>query len=128
MFFSVKTIGLFDNISKFEWWATKQEHFSVVSSYIRFIHILLLFYTLKVIVSFFSAGCYLFKEFLESEIADENLKFWLACEDLKNSKQKRIEKRILDIYETYIDVYSPHEVRICKSRTSKSTHINNLII
>uniref|UniRef100_H2YE85 RGS domain-containing protein n=1 Tax=Ciona savignyi TaxID=51511 RepID=H2YE85_CIOSA len=59
------------------------------------------------------AGRFVFRVFLESEIADENLKFWLACEDLKNTtKQKRIEKRIQDIYDTYINVYSPHEVNI----------------
>ncbi|CAK8697959.1 unnamed protein product [Clavelina lepadiformis] len=59
------------------------------------------------------AGRYVFKIFLESEIADENLKFWLACEDLKTTtKQKRIEKRIQDIYDTYINVHSPHEVNI----------------
>nr|CAB3265554.1 regulator of G-protein signaling rgs-7 [Phallusia mammillata] len=59
------------------------------------------------------AGRYVFRSFLESEIADENLKFWLACEDLKTTtKQKRAEKMAQTIYDTYINVYSPHEVNI----------------
>uniref|UniRef100_F7AT24 RGS domain-containing protein n=1 Tax=Ciona intestinalis TaxID=7719 RepID=F7AT24_CIOIN len=60
-----------------------------------------------------TAGRFVFRVFLESEIADENLKFWLACENLKSAtKQKRIEKGVQDIYDTYINVYSPHEVNI----------------
>jgi len=61
----------------------------------------------------FAAGRYVFRLFLESEVADENLKFWLACEELKNTKaKKKIVKLIQEIYTTYIDVLSPHEVGI----------------
>ena len=60
-----------------------------------------------------AAGRYIFKIFLESEIADENLKFWLACEELKQAtQQKKLEKKVQEIYNTFINVYSPQEVRI----------------
>jgi len=59
-------------------------------------------------------GVSVFKNFLESEFAEENLKFWLACEDLKtsNKQTKKLERRIQDIYYTYIDTHSSSEVNI----------------
>lgn len=58
-----------------------------------------------------AAGLDVFTAFLESEVADENLKFWLACEELKNSQYKKVEKKVSEIYDTFINVYSPHEVK-----------------
>lgn len=60
------------------------------------------------------AGINVFWNFLESEFAEENLKFWLACEDLNTSgrSSKKLEKRIKDIYDTYIDTRSTSEVNI----------------
>lgn len=59
------------------------------------------------------AGLHIFRNFLESEFAEENLKFWLACEDLKNNRHnKKLERKIQDIYDTYIDTHSSSEVNI----------------
>lgn len=55
----------------------------------------------------------LFRVFLESEIAEENLLFWEACEELKETKTgKRMQKMIQNIFDDYISVYSPREVSV----------------
>ncbi|KAM9315639.1 regulator of G-protein signaling 17 [Gastrophryne carolinensis] len=58
-------------------------------------------------------GRNLFREFLRTEYSEENLLFWLACEDLKNEQNKRlIEEKARAIYEDYISILSPKEVSL----------------
>ncbi|XP_058805669.1 regulator of G-protein signaling 17 isoform X2 [Phymastichus coffea] len=58
-------------------------------------------------------GRKLFKEFLVSEYSDENIAFWLACEQLKReSNPERIEEKARYIYEDYISIISPKEVSL----------------
>ncbi|KAK1171358.1 hypothetical protein AOXY_G6149 [Acipenser oxyrinchus oxyrinchus] len=58
-------------------------------------------------------GRNIFREFLRSEYSEENLLFWLACEDLKNEKNMNvIEEKSRTIYEDYISVLSPREVSL----------------
>ena len=57
------------------------------------------------------AGRRLFREFLVSEYSEENIAFWLACEQLKReSNPERIEEKARFIYEDYISILSPKEV------------------
>lgn len=57
------------------------------------------------------AGRNLFRDFLRTEYSEENLLFWLACEDLKNEQNKKqIEEKARNIYEDYISILSPKEV------------------
>ena len=58
----------------------------------------------------FAAGRKVFREFLRSEYSEENLLFWLACEDLKRSDPKMVEEKARLIYEDYISILSPKEV------------------
>lgn len=61
------------------------------------------------------AGRNLFREFLRTEYSEENLLFWLACEDLKKEQNKKvIEEKARMIYEDYISILSPKEVKIWK--------------
>lgn len=58
-----------------------------------------------------AAGRKLFKEFLVSEYSEENIAFWLACEQLKReSNPETIEEKARYIYEEYISILSPKEV------------------
>lgn len=58
------------------------------------------------------AGRNVFREFLRTEYSEENMLFWLACEDLKKEHNKNIvEEKARSIYEDYISILSPKEVR-----------------
>lgn len=58
-----------------------------------------------------AAGRKLFKEFLVSEYSEENIAFWLACEQLKReSNPETIEEKARYIYDEYISILSPKEV------------------
>ncbi|KAL6421881.1 hypothetical protein ACFW04_010793 [Cataglyphis niger] len=60
-----------------------------------------------------AAGRKLFKEFLVSEYSEENIAFWLACEQLKReSNPETIEEKARYIYEEYISILSPKEVSL----------------
>ncbi|XP_064812266.1 regulator of G-protein signaling 19-like isoform X2 [Oncorhynchus masou masou] len=59
------------------------------------------------------AGRNVFREFLRTEYSEENMLFWLACEDLKQEMNKNtVEEKARMIYEDYISVLSPKEVSL----------------
>uniref|UniRef100_A0A674D8A3 Regulator of G protein signaling 19 n=1 Tax=Salmo trutta TaxID=8032 RepID=A0A674D8A3_SALTR len=59
------------------------------------------------------AGRNVFREFLRTEYSEENMLFWLACEDLKQEMNKNtVEEKARMIYEDYISVLSPKEVQV----------------
>ncbi|XP_071953044.1 regulator of G-protein signaling 20-like isoform X2 [Antedon mediterranea] len=58
-------------------------------------------------------GLRAFREFLCSEYSEENLMFWLACEELHTlSEAVKIEERARIMYEDYISILSPKEVSL----------------
>jgi len=60
-----------------------------------------------------AAGRRVFREFLRTEFSDENLLYWLACEELKKEEDpKNIEEKARLIYEDYISIISPREVLV----------------
>ena len=63
-----------------------------------------------------AAGRKVFREFLRSEYSEENMLFWLACEELKTeSNPELVEEKARLIYEDYISILSPKEVRLLKT-------------
>ncbi|XP_034933770.1 regulator of G-protein signaling 17 isoform X2 [Chelonus insularis] len=59
------------------------------------------------------AGRKVFREFLISEYSEENIAFWLACEQLKRENNpEKIEEKARYIYEDYISILSPKEVSL----------------
>uniref|UniRef100_A0A8B9EDT0 Regulator of G-protein signaling 20 n=1 Tax=Anser cygnoides TaxID=8845 RepID=A0A8B9EDT0_ANSCY len=59
------------------------------------------------------AGRNVFREFLRTEYSEENMLFWLACEELKTECNKHtIDEKARMIYEDYISILSPKEVSL----------------
>nr|XP_034974638.1 regulator of G-protein signaling 17-like [Zootoca vivipara] len=57
------------------------------------------------------AGRRIFMEFLQTEHSEENMSFWLACEDLKlEQSPEQISEKAKKIYLDYISILSPKEV------------------
>ncbi|KAG8003366.1 Regulator of G-protein signaling 21 [Nibea albiflora] len=58
-------------------------------------------------------GLATFRSFLKSEYSDENIEFWLTCEDYKKIKSSfRMSSRAKKIYEQFIKAESPKEINI----------------
>ncbi|KAG7270152.1 hypothetical protein CRUP_007676 [Coryphaenoides rupestris] len=58
-------------------------------------------------------GLATFRTFLKSEFSDENIEFWLTCEDYKKIKtSSRMSTRAKKIYEQFIKAESPKEINI----------------
>ena len=56
-------------------------------------------------------GRELFGSFLEKEFSSENLKFWIACEDLKQIKEGvQFSQQVEAIFNNYIDPSALDEV------------------
>lgn len=56
-------------------------------------------------------GREVFREFLRSEYSEDNLLFWLACEDLKKETDSAlVDEKARIIYEDYVSILSPKEV------------------
>ncbi|KAJ6656219.1 hypothetical protein lerEdw1_004009 [Lerista edwardsae] len=70
------------------------------------------------------AGLDIFTRFLKTEFSEENIEFWLACEDYKKSKDlSELSLKAKDIYETFIKKEASKEVNLdfnTKELTSKS--------
>ncbi|KPP62950.1 regulator of G-protein signaling 19-like [Scleropages formosus] len=59
------------------------------------------------------AGRNTFREFLRTEFSEENMLFWLACEDLKQElSTSAIQEKARLIYEDYVSILSPKEVSL----------------
>lgn len=62
---------------------------------------------------FFIDGLAAFRTFLKTEFSDENIEFWLACEDYKKLKSPaKLVSKANKIYKEFIEVQAPREVRI----------------
>ncbi|CAL8344062.1 unnamed protein product [Merluccius merluccius] len=60
-----------------------------------------------------SDGIITFKAFLKAEFSDENLEFWLVCEDYKKMKCSfRLSAKAKKIFKCYIQVEAPKEINI----------------
>ncbi|KAI5612653.1 regulator of G-protein signaling 1 [Silurus asotus] len=60
-----------------------------------------------------NTGKSIFQAFLKSEFSDENIEFWLRCEDFKKIKcSRRLTSRAKKIFERYIQPEAPKEINI----------------
>ncbi|GAA6222535.1 regulator of G-protein signaling 13-like [Lates japonicus] len=58
-------------------------------------------------------GVKIFQAFLKSEFSDENIEFWLVCEDYKKIKSSfRMSSRAKKIFKRYIQAEAPREINI----------------
>lgn len=59
----------------------------------------------------FSDGLDAFRAFLKSEFSEENIEFWLACEDFKKTTSAaKIASKAQRIYSEFIQADAPQEV------------------
>lgn len=59
-----------------------------------------------------SDGLAAFRSFLQSEFSEENVEFWMACEDFKKIKNPvKMAAKAKKIYEDFIQSEGPREVR-----------------
>ncbi len=61
--------------------------------------------------SFLSDGRKAFTSFLKSEYSQENIEFWEACEDFKQTSVDEMNVNARKIFERYVEANSPSEVR-----------------
>ncbi|EDL88685.1 regulator of G-protein signaling 19, isoform CRA_c [Rattus norvegicus] len=56
-------------------------------------------------------GRSVFRAFLRTEYSEENMLFWLACEELKTEADRHVvDEKARLIYEDYVSILSPKEV------------------
>lgn len=62
-------------------------------------------------LKYFVAGLDAFRTFLKSEFSEENVEFWLACEDFKKTESReKIATKAKMIYSEFIVADAPKEV------------------
>nr|XP_002126323.1 uncharacterized protein LOC100178527 isoform X2 [Ciona intestinalis] len=67
-----------------------------------------------------------FRSFLQSEFSEENLNFWLECENYKQTKQNKIRKTAVKIYEQYLAVGSSNEINVdARTRDTVKANLSN---
>nr|XP_020457616.1 regulator of G-protein signaling 5-like [Monopterus albus] len=73
-----------------------------------------------------SYGLAAFRSFLQSEFSDENIEFWMACEDFKKTKNPvKMAAKARRIYEDFIQSEGPREVNI--DHFTKDVTLRNLV-
>lgn len=71
-------------------------------------------------------GLSAFKAFLQSEYSEENIEFWIACEDYKKIKSEaKLAPKARKIYDDFISVHATKEVNL-DSYTREETSQNLL--
>uniref|UniRef100_A0A8C8G3N5 RGS domain-containing protein n=1 Tax=Oncorhynchus tshawytscha TaxID=74940 RepID=A0A8C8G3N5_ONCTS len=73
-----------------------------------------------------SCGLAMFRSFLRSEFSEENIEFWVACEDFKKTKSPmKMAVKARKIYEDFIQTEGPREVNI--DHYTKDVTLRNLV-
>ncbi|CAF98103.1 unnamed protein product, partial [Tetraodon nigroviridis] len=71
-------------------------------------------------------GLNAFRSFLQSEFSDENIEFWMSCEEFKKSKDPvKMAAKAKKIYEDFIQAEGPREVNI--DHFTKDVTLRNLV-
>lgn len=70
-----------------------------------------MYISIRSIILNYTDGLARFKSFLRSEFSEENIEFWLACEDFKNTKSPlKMATKAKKIYEDFIQTGGHKEV------------------
>ena len=73
----------------------------------------LVFFIMTLCFSCVTVGQTAFRDFLKSEFCEENLDFWLACQEFKTcDSPEELTRRAARIYEEFISDESPRQVSI----------------
>ncbi|KAM8930625.1 regulator of G-protein signaling 5 [Pelodytes ibericus] len=73
-----------------------------------------------------SYGLSAFQSFLKSEFSEENIEFWMACEDYRKIKSPaKLGLKAKKIYEEFIQAEAPREVNI--DHFTKAVTMKNLV-
>jgi regulator of G-protein signaling len=71
-------------------------------------------------------GRKLFEDFLKSEVSQENLRFWLACENFKKSRHSEVAVNAAQIYDEFIKDLAAQQVNLDhKTHTVISENMKN---
>ncbi|ELT89692.1 hypothetical protein CAPTEDRAFT_104275, partial [Capitella teleta] len=65
-------------------------------------------------------GLELFRDFLQSEFSEENIEFWIACEQYKNLKSSKLNAQAQKIYTDFVAIQAPREINL-SSKTREAT-------
>jgi len=57
-------------------------------------------------------GLDLFREFLRTEFSDENLEFWIACEEFRCMKSSKIPSQANKIYADFVTIQASREINL----------------
>ncbi|XP_077391000.1 regulator of G-protein signaling 8-like [Festucalex cinctus] len=69
-------------------------------------------------------GLAAFRTFLKTEFSDENIEFWMACEDYKKIRSStKLVSRANKIFKEFIDVQAPREVNMDYQTREKTKRI-----
>jgi len=67
-------------------------------------------------------GLDLFREFLRTEFSEENIEFWISCEEYKTIKSNKLTARAQQIYTDFVAIQAPREINL-DSKTRESTGV-----
>lgn len=68
-------------------------------------------------------GMKIFQAFLKSEFSDENIEFWVVCEEFKKIRNSfRMSSRAKKIFKRYIQAESPREINIDQKTRERIQH------
>jgi len=69
--------------------------------------------------SFLPDGLCFFRAFLQSEFSEENIAFYLACEDYKSSKNSELPAKAQKICQEFLSTDAPREVSVTRAGVSE---------
>jgi hypothetical protein len=55
-------------------------------------------------------GSALFRAFLSREFSEENIEFWIACEEFKKARQSKMPNKARKIFDDFLAIRAPKEV------------------
>ncbi|KAM7409295.1 hypothetical protein PAMA_000985 [Pampus argenteus] len=67
-------------------------------------------------------GRTVFTNFLRSEFSEENINFWVACEDYKKNATSELPTKAKQIYKQYVEADSPNEVNLDAATREETRH------
>jgi len=65
-------------------------------------------------------GLDLFRDFLRSEYSDENLEFWIACEEYRTLRDDKVVAQAQKIFTDFVAIQAPREINL-DSKTREET-------